>query len=72
MMAEHASTENCPCCLGCLAPGPDTDRALVLAFIAGVTARDQNVPMARALCRLHADIAHDALSFVALEWEARR
>lgn len=61
---KHASSENCPCCLGCLAPGPDTDRALVLAFIAGVTARDQNVPMGNALCEKHTAFAKDALGFV--------
>jgi hypothetical protein len=48
-----------------MVPGPDTDRALVIAFVAGVMARDQGVPMAEALCAKHSAFARDGLGFVA-------
>lgn len=60
----HASPEDCPCCQRCLARGSDTDRALVLAFLSGVTARELGVPIGEALCAKHAGFAGDALSFV--------
>src|SRR5260370_311202 len=66
-LVKHASPSDCPCCFECLAPGLDTDRALVVAFASGVMARDQNVPMGQALCAKHAALARDALGF-ALEY----
>lgn len=62
---KHATSEDCPCCQRCLAPGLDTDRALVGAFLAGVFARDAKVSIAEALCRHHAVIATDCAGFVA-------
>lgn len=61
-MNSHASPADCPCCHECLSPGDDTDRALVVAFLGGVTARDQDVPMAEALCAKHAGLARDCLT----------
>ncbi len=61
---NHASSEDCPCCQRCLAPGLDTDRALVAAFVAGVAACMLNVPMGAALCGHHASIAADAAAFI--------
>lgn len=62
-MGKPASSTDCPCCHDRIMPGIDTDRALVIAFVAGVTARDQNVPMGEALCSKHGAIATEALGF---------
>ncbi len=59
-----ATSEDCPCCHGRLVPGEDTDRAFVIAFIGGVTARDQNVPIGEALCAKHAAFARECIGFV--------
>lgn len=64
-MSKHASPDDCPCCQRCLAPGLDTDRALVVAFLSGVAARDMNVSIGAALCALHARLAGEAAAFVA-------
>ena len=40
------------------------DYATPIAFVSGVTARDQDVPMAEALCAKHSGIAREALGFV--------
>lgn len=63
---SHATPDDCPCCQRCLAPGLDTDRALVAAFLAGVFARDAKVSIAAALCKHHANIATDCVGFVAV------
>lgn len=62
-MSQHATSEDCPCCHERMAPGLDTDRALVIAFVAGVMARDTNTPMAEALCSKHSALAADGLGF---------
>lgn len=63
-MNVFATEEECGCCHQDIEPGLDTDRALVASFIAGILARDANTPMARALCKRHAELARDALQFV--------
>jgi hypothetical protein len=63
-VSGHATTEDCPCCHECLAPGLDTDRALVVAFVAGIAAHDDNVPMAEALCAKHSALTRECLGFV--------
>lgn len=59
-----ATSDDCPCCHDRLKPGVDTDRAFVITFFAGVTARDQNVPMGEALCAKHGALLKDCLGFV--------
>lgn len=60
-----AAPEDCPCCHECLAPGLDTDRALVSAFLGGAVSRDLGVCMDEALCARHAALARDCLTLVA-------
>ena len=65
-MSGPASSEDCPCChTPPVRLGIDTDRALVLAFFAGVTARDQGVPLGEALCVSHGVLLADAIGFIA-------
>lgn len=61
---QPAVSEECPCCHTYLAPGLDTDRALVAAFLGGTFARDAKIPIAAALCGRHAKMAADCMGFV--------
>lgn len=61
---RHDSFEDCPCCHECLTPGADTDRALVVAFLGGVLARDANVAIGAVLCAKHSELARECLGFV--------
>lgn len=61
---KHATSEDCPCCHGCLSPGLDTDRALVVAFLGGVFARDTETSIAAALCQHHTRLAAQATEFI--------
>ncbi len=63
-MPIHAKPIDCPCCFDRIAPGNDTDTALVSAFLGGIFARDQNVPMGEALCAKHAEMCHHALTCI--------
>jgi hypothetical protein len=56
--------EECPCCHECLAPGEDTERALVVAFLGGYFARHYTTPPERALCETHARLVGEAMSWV--------
>jgi hypothetical protein len=67
---EHswaAKPSDYPCCHSCLAPGIDTDRALVVAFVSGLAAKEAGLrsePMSRMLCEKHARIAGEAAAFL--------
>ena len=59
--------DDCPCCFACLAPGIDTDRALVAAFVCGLAAKDGGLskePMSRLLCQKHGRMASEAAAFL--------
>lgn len=58
---------DCPCCHACLSPGEDTDRALVVAFLSGLAAKDAGLtrsPMSRTLCLKHARMSAEAAAFL--------
>lgn len=61
---NHATSEDCPCCHRCLSPGEDTDRALVAAFLSGITAHATDVPHRAALCEHHAALGAEAEAFL--------
>ncbi len=59
--------DDCPCCFACLAPGIDTDRAMVTSFVSGLAAKEARLshePMSRMLCQKHARMASDAAAFL--------
>jgi hypothetical protein len=59
----HALSDVCPCCHDeGIAPGDDTDRALVTAFLCGGVAGRANVPPEVALCKKHAALAREAVA----------
>lgn len=61
---KHASPEDCPCCHDDIEPGDDTDRALVVAFVAGIAAAKTNTPVGTALCPKHTRFAAECAAFV--------
>jgi hypothetical protein len=63
--AQHLTPDECPCCHKCLAPGADTDRALVVAFVSGLAARGvHDLVVGELLCEKHAGMAREAAAFV--------
>lgn len=62
-MPPATSTE-CPCCHDGLAPGVDTDRALVIAFLGGVSAANIGVQLDDALCGRHFALLRECVEFL--------
>lgn len=61
---SHATPEDCPCCYSHLDDDDGKDSALVSAFLAGMVAHEESVPILEALCRRHSVIAAEAVAFV--------
>ncbi len=62
---KHAAREDCPCCHDTLVPGLDTDRALICAFVGGVSFAHSGIEPNEALCAHHFRLFSEASAFVA-------
>lgn len=65
-MNEHATPEDCPCCHNPAFPRSpdDLDSMLIVAFLGGIAAHADSIPIGAALCAKHAELAAGCVAFV--------